>query len=1386
MRLRLLIVLALLLALFAFPALADAFQYGNTVYVFAGEEAAPSQAYISVEGVAYDAETLTPQAVPGLSGAVFGVYAMDAAGNPVPFADPDDPLRPYQVTTADTLTAVKLPGGVDLYLRQESAPDGYAVDGEEPAYRPLVKGETLFFTNHQTGRQGLALTLTGWGDAEETPLAGVRFVLEGMGKTHTLTTDREGRAALSGIAPGRYMLGQIDAVKGYQVDTPVVSVDIAAEVPIRLALTNSRDGALFLRTLGLSMDVQGQARLVPIARRYTVTDADGRSMGEIGAGETLSLPAASAGTGYVVRAAEAGADGFATDEAAHAVVVYPGQTATLQTVVQDMRGTFELLHIDAADGSPVAGGIFSLRNEAGETVLTFEADANGGFAPEAPLPSGHYTLHMVHTAAGYIYADTAVAVEISSAFASPQAPVIVTFASPALPDSLFEPTVRTQTASLRSLFDQDAVVDFTLTAFSGDEPVTIGDVQYTFTLPAIEGLSVQRRRSDGASVRIARRVALEGVEEVTALAVEGEISYVFAYRVDAEGGSQTVEVLSPFSVVAATFAGSTRVTPYAVSGHIYDETGAPVVGLKVTLDTLETVTDPFGAYAFGAGAPGAAPAFSVPEGYGVQARGTDYWILPLRTVTGTVIAEGGLTGYPVTVAMGGEEPVSPDETGGFTLSGPFAATEPLLVETPEGILAVVEESGSAPVITLYPAAAIAGQAVDPEDAPVEGVTVLLEGEGVALSMATGSDGAFAMDGLFPGTYTLTFEAPAEHVLSGEKSLDIALAAGEQRSDVRVVALRATAIEGRLLDGDAPYPGVRVRLSPSGREAVTDEAGRFAFEGLGLDAYEITFALPEDIVLLDAPEAIVLALPGQREAVTVHAVRPAGLSGRIWYDANDDGYLSSEEAGLAGTAIALLDAQAKQVAALETDGDGQFAFEGLVPGVYRLVVTLPQNMIFAREAPATERIAAGVDGRTAESDWLTLQSGERLEGLVAGAVEAGTVHGVLWEDVDGNGALNADEARLHGIEVSLRKDGVPLATQSTDLLGQYRFENLRPGDYTLLFTLPEGCMFTTRADSGGYAVGSDVATSDASTASHAVSLRRWRMDATVNAGMQRPVSIAAQVWLDTTAGGANPRDAGYADIAVTLLRVTDATEAIAAQAFTDAQGNVRFDGLRPGRYRIRYQLPDAGWGFTAGVAETAGIHGTTEVVTLQSGKQHAAEDVGLTKYGTVEGRAFVDADYSGLRKEGEAGLSVQVALLTASGQVLREAQTQRDGGYAFDKLPAGMYSVRFTLPDGYVFTRQRMDAPSYNSDVPETDGLVAQTDAIYLPMGETLLLDAGAYRPASLAGLVWQDLRGQGRYQYDNPPLSGLAVTLLREDEEVARMTTGADGAFRFEDIPPGE
>ena len=80
----------------------------------------------------------------------------------------------------------------------------------------------------------------------------------------------------------------------------------------------------------------------------------------------------------------------------------------------------------------------------------------------------------------------------------------------------------------------------------------------------------------------------------------------------------------------------------------------------------------------------------------------------------------------------------------------------------------------------------------------------------------------------------------------------------------------------------------------------------------------------------------------------------------------------------------------------------------------------------------------------------------VSGVTPPPVETYNIGGAVFDDSNSNGVMDAGEAGLSGVEVTL-SDG-SIANTTAD--GYYIFENYLPGDYTVTVTTPEGCVNTT--------------------------------------------------------------------------------------------------------------------------------------------------------------------------------------------------------------------------------------------------------------------------------------------------------------------------------------
>ncbi|MCK7513020.1 MAG: IPTL-CTERM sorting domain-containing protein [Desulfobacterales bacterium] len=74
---------------------------------------------------------------------------------------------------------------------------------------------------------------------------------------------------------------------------------------------------------------------------------------------------------------------------------------------------------------------------------------------------------------------------------------------------------------------------------------------------------------------------------------------------------------------------------------------------------------------------------------------------------------------------------------------------------------------------------------------------------------------------------------------------------------------------------------------------------------------------------------------------------------------------------------------------------------------------------------------------------------------------GSITGLVFYDINGNGVQDAGEPALPGVTITLRNSAnAVVATTTTDANGNYSFANLPPGQYTVSQTVPPGFVGST--------------------------------------------------------------------------------------------------------------------------------------------------------------------------------------------------------------------------------------------------------------------------------------------------------------------------------------
>ena|GEM_PF-694989 len=598
--------------------------------------------------------------------------------------------------------------------------------------------------------------------------------------------------------------------------------------------------------------------------------------------------------------------------------------------------------------------------------------------------------------------------------------------------------------------------------------------------------------------------------------------------------------------------------------------------------------------------------------------------------------------------------------------------------------------------------------------------------------------------------------------------------------------------------EPPLAGITVNLYPANAEPgdpplatdVTDEDGRYLFDGLPAGEYRIEFVLPDGFTFTradnetgddadggdsDADPATgwtaVIVLDGTNPALTrgygdqpftaTEGVDPtwdAGVIGktyavgdRVWIDLDRDGSQGAGEPVLAGVTVELLDEDGTVVAVDVTDENGLYLFDNIIAGDYsvRFTLTPAQAVLYAFTAANTG------------SDLL-----------------------------DSDAVATADPAVAE----------------------------------TAVFTVSDASMIAAE-DYEHIAISPVTSTQG--------------VDPTWDAGViVKEVSVGDYVWLDADGDGVQGTSADEQPIPGVKLGlfgpdgepVRDADDNPVTTT-TDEDGYYVFDGLpalpQGQSYTVRIDPADP-----VNVTALEGLiptrPGAGEDPAEDSSSWEASSITPLTTDGAhdptldfgfqrktyaVGDYVWIDEDRDGAQDAGEPVLpGVTVELLDAEGTVLATDVTDANGRYLFDGLLAGEYQVRFTLSDAdavrYAFTQRDRSDDHADSDA---DPLTGETIRFILDDTNTRLdteygdqpftatqgvdssWDAGVIRKSvSVGDFVWVDRDRDGVQDPDEPGIPGVRLIVVGPDSEPVRGVDGAivppavtdeDGRYTFENLP---
>ncbi len=541
------------------------------------------------------------------------------------------------------------------------------------------------------------------------------------------------------------------------------------------------------------------------------------------------------------------------------------------------------------------------------------------------------------------------------------------------------------------------------------------------------------------------------------------------------------------------------------------------------------------------------------------------------------------------------------------------------------------------------------------------------------------------------------------------------------------------------------------------------------------------------------------------------------------DPNDD--CAGQKQGTGGGAPVGVWAQLQTTT---TDDNGAYIFDGLADnGFYYIEVdatSLPTGITQSAEANDNQTPGGQTCG-TCDNIWGTPVSGngggpkpgdlngtnfnivdpaasEDITNVNFGYNVPPVLYGNVWEDVDGDGNPDPYTRSLSGWTVSITGPGCSPCNTTTDANGDYRFENLSAGSYTITVAIPGGWTQTFETDG----------TVDNSTSKTLVGGEisgSWDFGFT-NSGTS---TIGDVVFHDLDGNGTqDASDEGIPNIDVLIIRDVDedgiytpGRDIVLETVTTNATGVYTSSPLPAGEYLVVVDETDTDMpvGFqTADPDESGAACSTcdgTGSTTLDGTASVTDQDFGYQPVGTgsIGDVVWNDRDGDGAKIATESGLdSVNVILyadLNGDGVfvVMDTVVTDSIGGYLFENLPDGAYRIDVDTNDPDI--PAALTSSNYSSyNITITNG---QTDNATLSCTDCPRdADFGFSTYASIGDMVYWDADENGTQDWNETGIGDITVNLYNEatGNLVATTTTsdGTDGNpvgyYIFENLSPAD
>lgn len=527
------------------------------------------------------------------------------------------------------------------------------------------------------------------------------------------------------------------------------------------------------------------------------------------------------------------------------------------------------------------------------------------------------------------------------------------------------------------------------------------------------------------------------------------------------------------------------------------------------------------------------------------------------------------------------------------------------------------------------------------------------------------------------------------------------------------------------------------------------------------------------------------------------VRTAKIGGYVYHDTNYNGQRDSGDIGIENVRLRLTGTDAfgnaHDVIGF-TDANGHYCFDALPPGTYSVTEIQPEDFTDFEETvgsvggtpvgdmPSNDRFTQITVG--SEDEGVNYNFGEIKLGSISGHVHITTPDGRCV------GPDSPEYRAIEGATVRLQDSTGQTWTTTTDEDGQYKFDGLRAGNYTVVEVTPSG--YLDGAEQVGTINGVQVGTLSANDTISDIQLGQGVDAVNYDFCEREPAQICGVVYHDRNNNGI--QDAGEEGIAGVTLRLMDSDLNFTGdEVTTNADGSYCFTELVAGEYHIQEIQPENYLdgidtaGFVDGVATGMADSEKDEMwnILIQGGQQGTEYNFGEVLPGSIEGYVHTDPNGDCVFDESQGDRPIEGVLMqlrNEANEVIETARTDANGFYKFENLTPGKYTVRQVQPDGFVTSGETVgsgNGTAFTNRIANID-LNSDTQLVNYNFCEI--------QPSVISGYVHTDLDGNCEFDESagEVPLENVLIQLVNADGDVIdSVRTDADGFYEFTDVMPG-